>query len=207
MIRTNPEDRLDAPAARRNRDPIRAVLADWLGSAERALEVASGTGQHVAHLAAHFPHIAWQPSDIDALHRRSIRAWTEDLGNVLEPLALDATADDWAVAPMDAVLCINMIHIAPWAACLGLLANAARTLADGGILYLYGPYMLDGRHTAESNARFDAGLRTRDQAWGIRDLADVQAAAAPHGLDFETTVAIPANNLSVIFRKTAPGQI
>lgn len=203
MTSASIDDRLHFPATSRNADPILDVLKGVLPEQGTVLEVASGSGQHVAHFAGHFPNLAWQPTDLDPAHRRSIAAWTRDLDNVLEPKALDAAGDDWPLDDADAVVCCNMIHIAPWRAGLGLLAGAGRILSPGGVLYLYGPFRIGGVHTAESNAHFDAGLRAQDPSWGVRDLDDVAAAAEPHGLVLEQNIPMPANNFSVIFRKTA----
>jgi len=197
------DDRLHFPATSRNADPILEILRGVLPERGIVLEVASGSGQHVAHFATRFPNLTWQPTDLDPAHRRSIGAWTRELENVLEPKALDATGTDWPLDAADAIICANMIHIAPWSAGLGLLAGAGRILSTGGVLFLYGPFSVGGAHTAESNARFDAGLRAQDPAWGVRDLDEVTAAADKHGLALEQAVAMPANNLSVIFRKTA----
>ncbi len=193
--------RRQAPAVARNREPILDVLRERLPASGTALEIASGSGEHALAFAAAFPTLVWQPSDPDPANRASIAAWIASDGgpNLLPPLALDATAEIWPLATADAVLCINMIHIAPWAACLGLMRGAARLLAPGGLLYLYGPFMRDGAHTAPSNASFDESLRARDPAWGVRDLADVIAAA--EGFASPTVVAMPANNLSVLFRR------
>lgn len=193
--------RRQAPAVARNREPILAVLRDHLPASGTALEIASGSGEHAVAFAAAFPGMIWQPSDPDPANRASIAAWIASDGgpNLLPPLALDATAEIWPLATADAVLCINMIHIAPWAACLGLLRGAARLLSPGGLLYLYGPFKRDGAHTAPSNAAFDESLRARDPAWGVRDLGDVIAAA--EGFASPTVVAMPANNLSVLFRR------
>ena len=196
------EDRLYFPATERNQDAILDVLAPWLANVKQALEVASGSGQHVAHWAPRFPHVTWIPSDLDPSHRRSIAAWTANMENVAAPLELDATAASWAeTGPVDLVFCANMIHIAPWEACLGLLARGAEVLAPGGALILYGPFTEDGRHNAESNAQFDASLRSRDPSWGIRDLNEVMAIAADHDLVFDTKTAMPANNFTVVFQR------
>ena len=199
--------RLHFPATERNRDAILDVLAPRLTNVTRALEVASGSGQHVAHWAPQFPHITWIPSDLDPSHCRSIAAWTANMKNVTAPLELDATATSWAkVGPVDMVFCANMIHIAPWGACLGLLARGAEVLTTGGSLILYGPFMEDGRHNAESNAQFDQSLRSRDPSWGIRDLNEVKSTAADHGFVFDIKTTMPANNLTVIFkRQNSPG--
>lgn len=195
------EARQFAPATTRNREPILEVLRRMLPSAGTVLEIASGTGEHAAFFAPHFPRLAWQPSDADPAARASIAAWTAGIDTVRPPLALDAAASAWPVATADAVLCINMIHIAPWSATEGLVAGAARLLPAGGLLFLYGPYKRDGRHTAPSNAAFDASLRARDPTWGVRDLGDVSAFAAKAGFNLAEVVAMPANNLSVSFTK------
>ena len=192
-------------ACERNKQPILDVLSDCLPKTGFVLEIASGTGQHAAHFAAAFPDVAWQPTDADPMMRESVAGWRAEAGlpNLRAPLALDVTAETWPVAAADAIVCVNMIHIAPWRAAEGLMAGAGRLLPDGGVLYLYGPFKRDGRHTAPSNERFDAMLRGQDERWGIRDLGDVEAEAARHGLRLETTVQMPANNLSVVFRKGA----
>jgi SAM-dependent methyltransferase len=199
------EPRRHAPATLRNREPIIAVLRDVLPQAGLVLEVASGTGEHAAAFAAAFPHLTWQPTDGDPAALTSIAAHAADsrLENIRPPLALDATAAVWPIARADALLCINMIHIAPWSAAVGLLAGAAQVLAPGGLLYLYGPFRRDGAHTAESNRRFDEDLRRRNPAWGVRDLREVGRLATDAGFRQEIVVAMPANNLSVVFRRTA----
>jgi SAM-dependent methyltransferase len=198
------DPRLHAPSTARNRDPILAVLRRILPASGLVLEIASGTGEHVAHFARALPDLDWQPSDRDDGLFASIVAHGVDLadGNLLPPLCLDAAATDWPVAHVDAIVCINMIHIAPWRACEGLMRGSGRILPSGGVLYLYGPYKIGGRHTAESNAAFDESLRARAPEWGVRDLGDVTAVAARHGLVLAETVAMPANNLSVVLRKS-----
>jgi SAM-dependent methyltransferase len=195
------DDRQYAPATERNRAPILEVLRRALPSQGSVLEIASGTGEHAAFFAPHFPRLVWQPSDADPAARASIAAWTAGMDNVRVPLALDAASSAWPLAAADAVLCINMIHIAPWPATEGLVAGAARLLPVGGLLFLYGPYQRDGRHTAPSNAAFDASLRARDPAWGVRDLGDVSALATQAGFRLAEVVEMPANNLSVLFRR------
>lgn len=203
----DPQARLHAPATERNRDPILAVLRRVLPRPEpgRArplvLEVASGTGQHAAWFASALEDLDWQPSDPDPANRASIAAWTTGIPNIRPPAVLDATAARWPVEEADAVLCVNMIHIAPWEACLGLLAGAARLLGSGRPLVLYGPYRRGGRHTAASNEAFDADLRRRDPAWGVRDLDEVAAVAATAGFGLDEVVEMPANNLTVVFRR------
>ena len=193
-----------APAAARNRDPILAVLRRVMPPCGLVLEIASGTGEHVAHFARALPGLDWQPSDRHDDLFASIVAHGVDLadGNLLPPLRLDASASDWPVAHVDAVVCINMIHISPRCACEGLMRGAGRLLPAGGALYLYGPYKIDGRHMAESNAAFDLSLRGQDPQWGVRDLGEVTALAAAHGLVLAETIAMPANNLSVVLRKS-----
>lgn len=192
-------------AAERNKAPILDVLRDTLPARGLVLEVASGTGQHVAHLAAALPHLLFQPSDPQIANHASIRAWSEGLVNVRPPLAIDVEAEHWGVARADAVLAINLIHIAPWSACLALLAGAARLLQDGGLLYLYGPFAEDGMHVSSSNAEFDRALRARDPAWGVRDLVDVAEAARAAGFEVARVVAMPANNRSLLLRRAAAG--
>ncbi len=192
-----------APAAARNRDPILAVLRRVLPPQGLVLEVASGTGEHGVHMAAALPAIRWLPTDPSEEARASIAAWRAHAGppNLLEPLALDAASDDWPVSRADAVVCINMIHIAPWEAALGLIRGAARLLPAGGPLALYGPYRRGGAHTAPSNAAFDESLRSRNPAWGVRDLDDVEEAAAAADFSGAEVVEMPANNLIVVFRR------
>ncbi len=197
MSRSDP--RRHAPATARNREPILAVLRRVLPRAGFVLEVASGSGEHAASVAAALPGILWQPSDVDPEARASIAAWCAGVPSVRPPLALDVTADHWPIAAADAVVCINLIHIAPWAACEGLVRGAARTLRAGGVLFLYGPYRVGGADTAPSNAAFDASLRAQDPGWGVRDLEAVVALAAAAGLEHRETVQMPANNLSVVF--------
>jgi SAM-dependent methyltransferase len=195
--------RLYAPAAPRNRQPILDVLKPHLPPRGLVLEVASGTGEHVVHFAQARSDLTFQPSDPDPAHRASIDAWTAALGlaNVRPAIALDVTAEAWPVDAADALLAINMIHIAPWAAAEGLMRGAARVLPPGGLLYLYGPYKRGGQHTAPSNAAFDASLRGQDPAWGVRDLEAVINLAAAHGFRAPAVEQMPANNLSLVFRK------
>jgi hypothetical protein len=195
--------RLYAPAVARNRQPILDVLKQHLPARGLVLEVASGTGEHVVHFARGCPDLVFQPSDPDAAHRASIDAWTAALGlvNVRPAIALDVTAEVWPVAAADALLCSNMIHIAPWTAAIGLMRGAGRVLPPGGLLFLYGPYKRGGQHTARSNAAFDAGLRVQNPTWGVRDLEAVASLAADNGFAQPTIVQMPANNLSLVFRK------
>ncbi len=192
-----------AAAAERNREPILAVLKRVLPETGTVLEVASGTGQHAAHFAPQFPDVVWQPTDPDPDMRDSIAAWVAGTPseNLRMPLDLDICAGDWPLENAAAVIAVNLIHIAPWDVCLALTEGAGRILDPGGVLILYGPYKMDGRHTAPSNAAFDESLRRRDPGWGVRDLDDVTAAAAAAGLGLADTIPMPANNLSVVFRK------
>jgi SAM-dependent methyltransferase len=195
-----------APSAARNRDPIWAVLRPELPASGLVLEVASGSGEHTVHFARLAgPQIVFQPSDPDAQARASIDAWaaTSQLSNILPALALDAAADAWPIARADVVVCINMIHIAPWASTVGLVRGAARVLAPGGLLFLYGPYRQGGRHTAPSNAAFDVDLRRRNPAWGVRDLDAVADLASAAGFAAPVITEMPANNLCVLFRNGA----
>lgn len=197
------DPRLDYPATRRNREPILAVLREVLPASGTVLEIASGSGQHVAHFAEALPDLRWQPTDRDDATFASIRAWTEALDNVADPMVLDASAPPW---PLDeqshrAVTCANMIHIAPWEACLGLFSGASRVLSGGDPLCLYGPFMRGGEHTAPSNAQFDASLRARDPRWGVRDLDVVENEAKNCGFELERIFEMPANNLTVVFRR------
>jgi len=199
------DPRLYRPHVARNREPILEVLKRILPSHGLVLEIASGTGEHAAFFAGELPLLTWQPTDPDDRALASIVAHraAASSANLLPPLQLDVHAEHWPIERTDVVLCNNMIHIAPWSACESLIAGAARVLPPGGILYLYGPYKIDGRHTAPSNEAFDAQLRSQNAAWGIRDLADVAALAQRHGFGVAETVAMPANNLSVIFRRGA----
>jgi SAM-dependent methyltransferase len=203
---TAADARMSSPSAARNGEPILAVLTKILPQGAKVLEIGSGTGEHAANFAKARPDLDWRTSELDPGSRASIAAWIdhEQLANVAAPLAIDARDASWGVeaeAPFDALVSINMIHIAPWQACLGLLDGAARLLKPGGVLFLYGPFALSGAHTAPSNAAFDQSLKTRDPRWGVRDLDDVAAEALARGLDLKDVVAMPANNLSVVFAR------
>lgn len=193
----------EAPAAARNRQPILEVLQRHLPDEGLVLEFASGTGQHVVHFAQALPRLTFQPSDPNDSARASIDDWAASLAlaNVRPALALDAAAGNWPVAKADAIVCINMIHISPWEATVGLIEGAARLLPAGGTLYLYGPYRRAGHPTAPSNEEFDRDLKSRNPAWGLRTLEDVAALAARHGFAAPTIIEMPANNLSVVFRR------
>ena len=192
-----------APAVARNKAPITEVLARHLPPRGLVLEIASGSGEHALHFAAHFPALSFQPSDPDAAALASIAAWREEarLPNLLPPLMLDVMADAWPIQTADAVLCINMIHIAPWEATLALISGAARILRSTGILFLYGPFKRGGEHTVPSNAAFDDSLRAQDARWGVRDLEEVTRAASAAGFAAPAVKAMPANNLSLVFRR------
>lgn len=197
------DERRSAPAAERNREPILTVLRRVLPEAGLVLEIASGTGQHVVHFARALPRLTWQPSDPDPAMRASIAAWTADAGlpNIRPPLDLDVRSDAWPDEPADAMLCINMIHIAPWAATLHLMEGASRLPRPQGVLVFYGPFRRAGRHTAPSNAAFDEQLRRTNPQWGVRDLEAVADVAGRNGLVLEEAIDMPANNLSVVFRR------
>jgi SAM-dependent methyltransferase len=201
---TVPPGARTAPSVARNREPILEVLKAHLPSTGLVLEIASGTGEHAAGFAQGLPDLMWRPTDCDTETLASIAAWREAAGtpNLLAPLVLDA-ADPahWPVTAAGAVVAINMIHISPWASTVGLMTGASRILSPGGVLYLYGPFREGGRHTAPSNEAFDASLKARNPAWGVRDLDEVKALAAEHGLTLVERVAMPANNLSVVFKK------
>jgi Protein of unknown function (DUF938) len=201
--------RLSTPSALRNRQPILAVLRRVLPASGVVLEIASGTGEHVRHFAAELPGLVFQPSDPDERARSSIAAWvaSDGLRNVRAPLAIRAEDDDWGLGPsageIRAMININMIHISPWRACLGLLRGAAQCLPPSAPLVLYGPYRRGGQHTAPSNEAFDADLQRRNPDWGVRDLDRVAACAEERGLELAEVVEMPANNLCVVLRRSA----
>ena len=191
------------PATERNREPILEVLLRVLPSSGTLLEIASGTGEHAVWMAPRLPSWTWQPSDADPAMRASIAAWIAESGvmNVRAPLALDVCTSPWPIDLADAIYCANMIHIAPWSACAGLLRGAGTVLPKGAPLLLYGPFKVGGAHTAPSNATFDASLKARDPSWGVRDLEAVIDLAAIHGLRHFESVLLPANNQAIVFRK------
>jgi len=198
-----------APATQRNRGAIAAVLQQYLPSQGSILEIASGTGEHAQFFAPLFAPRWWIPSDPDRLCRDSIIAWQahQPIENLQPPLILDVTQSPWAIEtyslpePITAIVAINLIHISPWAACLALLDGAARILPKDGILYLYGPYRQANVETAPSNEAFDQSLKSRNPAWGLRQLETITATAKDRGLSLKTVIAMPANNLSVVFAK------
>jgi uncharacterized protein DUF938 len=200
---TEPDPRLCYPATARNRDAILSVLRDVLPERGRVLEIASGSGEHSAYFAPHFPSLTWQPTDLDPGVLPSIagHAAASGAANIAPPMVLDVTVRPWPVGDAAAILAANMIHIAPWAVCEALIAGAAEILTTDGILFLYGPYRRDGAHTAPSNERFDVSLRSRNADWGVRDLEAVSDAAAAQGLTLHAVHDMPSNNLSVIFRR------
>ncbi|MDP3495154.1 MAG: DUF938 domain-containing protein [Hyphomonadaceae bacterium] len=202
---TPPPGARTSPSTQRNREPILQVLKACLPASGTVVEIASGAGEHAAYNAAALPHLLWRPTDADDEALASIAAWRDhlDLPNLLEPIRLDASdPDGWPIDAADAVVNINMIHIAPWSATQGLMAGAGRLLSSGGVLFLYGPYLEDDVDTALGNVEFDQSLRRRNPLWGIRRLEAVAAEAARHGLGLSERIAMPANNLSLIFRKT-----
>jgi SAM-dependent methyltransferase len=193
-----------APAAERNKGPILKVLQRVLPPRGLVLEIGSGTGQHVVHFAKAMSHLSWQPSDPDAENRRSIALWSrvEELSNVRAPRALDVRVRPWPIDAADAVVCINVVHVSPWAATLALFDGAGEALPPEGVLFLYGPYRRGGRHTAPSNEKFDADLRAHDPEWGLRDVDELAVGADRAGFALAEIVDMPANNFSLVFRRT-----
>jgi len=192
-----------APAASRNREPIATVLTEELPASGLVLEIASGTGEHAIHFARTYPHLTWQPSDPDPDARESTESWRSEaaLPNILPPLALDAAAADWPIQQADAIVCINMVHISPPESSEGLLTGAGRLLSTGAPLVLYGPYLEEGVETAPSNLEFDRSLKARDPRWGLRQIEWMDELAASHGLHRTRRVAMPANNLTLVYRR------
>lgn len=210
--RVEPDGRLDAPAFHRNHEPIWAAIEKHLaGLSGDAVEVGSGTGQHVVYFARHSPGLVWWPSDLNLRHVKSIEAWRVHSGlpNVRRPLRIDLLDPDWCAEMKDGqgphdvaiVFCANVIHIAPWRVAKGLFAGAGRYLRSGGKLFLYGPFKRDGKHTALSNAVFDTSLREGNPEWGVRDVADVEGLATGAGLALIETTEMPANNLTLVFAR------
>lgn len=201
----NLDARQYAPATERNREAILNVLLEVLPPTGTVLEISSGTGEHAVFFAPRLTPRKWLPSDINPVALASINAWRSYVkcDNLYPPIAIDASQPNWElgdVEPIRAIANINMIHIAPWQACLGLMAGAGQILPPGGILYLYGPFKRGGKHTSPSNAAFDESLRAQNPSWGVRDLDEVVAIAQVQKLSLVKTVAMPANNLSVIFQ-------
>jgi hypothetical protein len=201
IFESGPDVKRHAPATERNRDVIAETLARVLPAEGLVLEVASGTGEHAVHFAKRFPGLIWQPSDPDPIAIASINAWRADtkLVNVRPAMQLDASSD-WPISHADAVICINMTHISPWAATLGLLRNAARVMPPSAVLFMYGPYNQHGVPLADSNAAFDMSLRQQNALWGLRYVEDIVEEADNVGLRLNRVIAMPANNLSLIFR-------
>jgi hypothetical protein len=202
------------PAPERNKTPILDVLRRVLPEKGTLLEIASGTGQHVAYFAEQLPHLYFVPSDINLANLESIRAHRDELltradtsaatgteNNVLEPREIDVRSSDWAVGKVEAIFCANMIHIAPWSCTVGLLDGVGRNLTVPGVFVLYGPFKVAGRHTAPSNEEFDLTLRARDETWGVRDVEAVTALAEAQGLVLDERVAMPSNNQCLVFRR------
>lgn len=207
MRREEPNDRSRgrhvSPSAERNKGAIADVLKRVLPREGFVLEVSSGTGQHIVHFARAMPHLTWQPSERDEESLQSIAQWMEGegLNNVLPAVRLDVTETPWPTASAAAVVCLNMIHIAPWEAGEALIRGAGDILEDGGLLFLYGPFRRGGQHTALSNEAFDRQLRARNPEWGVRNLEDVAGFARAHGFGPPEVHEMPANNLSVVFRR------
>ena len=195
------DPRLFAPATVRNRAPILQILREVLPATGRVLEIAAGTGEHACYFATQLAGLEWVPTDPEPAALESIAAWINHTGtpNVAPPQALDVHALAWPKA--DAVVCINMIHIAPWSACVALMTGAGRVLPHAGVLFLYGPFLRSDRPTAASNLEFDSSLRARNPAWGLRALEQVQALAGEHGLVLVKTTELPANNLAAVFKR------
>jgi len=199
---------LDFPATTRNRDAILEVLGRVLPDQGHVLEIASGSGQHAAWFARHLPGLIWQASDPDPMHRASIDAWSRS-GKIDNPPALDIDVlrEPWPVdgikPAINAIVAINMIHIAPWPCCSALIRNAARILPENGILYFYGPFKIGGQHTADSNRDFDAALQNRNPEWGVRNLDDVAETALHAGFQLAESTAMPSQNFSIVFRRKA----
>jgi cyclopropane fatty-acyl-phospholipid synthase-like methyltransferase len=200
----NADQRMFSPSVARNSAPILAVLKRLLPTHGVVLEIGCGTGEHAVCFAEAMPNLTWQPSDADSASRASTASWIKftALNNVLAPLDIDVCSTLWGVEQMmlfDAIVSINMVHIAPWAASLGLFAGAGRLLCPGGLLVLYGPFMRDGAHNAPSNAAFDASLKARNPSWGVRDIADLERVGEATRLSLRETIEMPANNMLVVF--------
>lgn len=194
-----------APATERNRDPVLAVLQDVLPPKGTVLEIASGTGEHAVYFAPRLRPRYWLPSEVNPLLQESILAWQEEFPSdvLYPPIEIDVMSENWwqgVEKKPCAIVCINLIHIASWSACEGLVQGAGALLASGGILYLYGPFKQEGVHTAASNAAFDESLQQQNPQWGVRNLEDVVSLGKAHHLELQDVIAMPANNLSVVLR-------
>jgi len=200
---SGPEDKKHAPAAQRNKDAILGVLRDILPHSGSVLEIASGTGEHIVHFAEQLDHLDWQPSDPHPQAVRSICAWRDEKqrDNIAAPLTIDTRKTPWPIRSADAVLCINMVHISPWEATVALFENAANLLKAGAPLYLYGPYFQSAVETAASNAAFHKNLQKRDSRWGLRDVSQMDQLAERSGFQLSQLIEMPANNISLIFRR------
>ncbi len=202
------DQRMFSPSAARNAEPILTVLMGLFPAYGTVLEIGCGTGEHAVCFGAAMPTLTWLPTDPDPASRASTASWIgfRGLNNVLTPIDVDASSPVWGVeklAPFDAIISINMIHIAPWAATVGLFSGAGRLLRGGGLLCLYGPFMHNGAYNAPSNATFDQSLKARNPAWGLREIADLERAALASGLGLGETFQMPANNMLLVFRRAA----
>lgn len=195
--------RLFFPATERNREPILDVLKTIMPEQGHVLELASGSGEHIIHFADYFKKLTWQPSDLEENALKSIQSWIQhkELSNVRPPLKLNTTEPKWPLETTDGILCINMIHISPWEATIGLMDKASRLLNKGGFLYLYGPFRIDGKQTSSSNEAFEGWLKEKDTRFGVRDMAEVEAQANQQGLKLNQKIPMPANNFSLVFHK------
>jgi hypothetical protein len=205
------DDRRHAAATRRNREPILDVLRRVLPAQGTVLEIGSGTGEHAVYLAPRLMPRFWQPTDIEPANLKSIVAWVRESPstNILPPISLDAAASEWPIEreprpdpPVTAIFSANVIHISPWSVCLGLIGGAGRILPEGGVLALYGPFKMKGRHTAPSNEAFDESLRARDPSWGVRDLTEIENLTGEMGLHLDDVVDMPANNKVAVFSRS-----
>lgn len=203
-----PEGALISPVVARNKDAILTIVRDVLPSTGTVLEVASGTGEHIVYFAANLHNIRWQPTDAEPRALASIKAHVRAAGlaNVLEPLKLDVHDQRWPVEHSDVIIAINMLHIAPWSATEALIERAADILAEGGLLYMYGSFSVGGVHVSESNAAFDAKLRSHNTEWGVRDVDHISKLAQARGLHLKSEIPMPANNLSLVYEKRSAGR-
>ncbi|NVK19251.1 MAG: DUF938 domain-containing protein [Methylocystaceae bacterium] len=195
------DKRLFYPATKRNCDAILTVLENIFPPEGHCLEIASGSGEHIVHFAEKHKGITFYPSDLEADCLNSIQAWTHHTGltNIQPPRQLDTTQEEWNLPMMDGILCINMVHISPWEATVGLMKKAGSLLKENGFLYLYGPYQRNGQHTAPSNVSFEGWLKEKDARFGVRHMEDVEAEARKNGLILSQIVEMPANNFSLVF--------
>ncbi len=202
------DQRMFSPSAARNSTPILEFIKSILPTTGMVLEIGCGTGEHAVCFAEAMPNLIWQPSDTDTDARASTASWIKFVGlkNLLAPLDINVCSTLWGVeeaAPFDAIMSINMVHIAPWAACLGLFAGAGRLLCDGGLLIFYGPFMRGGVHNSPSNADFDVSLKARNPSWGVRDLADLERVGEASGLSLREIIEMPSNNAIVVFSRSS----